>query len=96
MKHLAVARVESMATKTLQIGVACTACSWTGRRVEVGLGACPACGGVVRARAADPAPGTTVHEIPVFVDGRLLGFDGEPSPEERALLEERERLGDYT
>lgn len=50
----------------------------------------------IRCDGADPAPGTTVHEIPVFVDGRLLGFDGEPSPEERALLEERERLGDYT
>jgi hypothetical protein len=42
----------------------------------------------------NPAPGTTVTRIPVFVEGQLLGF-GEHE-EDRELLEARAQSGDYT
>jgi hypothetical protein len=44
---------------------------------------------------ADPAPGTNVTKIPVFVGGRLLGFGGQSSAEDEALLAERAREGRY-
>jgi hypothetical protein len=38
---------------------------------------------------AQPAPGTNVTKIPVFVGGRLIGFGGEPSPAEQTILDDR-------
>lgn len=45
---------------------------------------------------ANPAPGTTVTKIPVFVDGMLLGFDEDLSDAERELLAERAQSEQYT
>ncbi len=45
---------------------------------------------------ANPAPGTTVTKIPVFVDGMLLGFDEDLSEAEQALLAERAESEEYT
>jgi hypothetical protein len=44
---------------------------------------------------ADPAPGTNVTKIPVLVGGRLLGFDGQGSAEDEALLAKRASEGRY-
>lgn len=44
----------------------------------------------------NPAPGTKVTKIPVFVEGMLLGFDADLSDEERVLLAQRALDGDFS
>jgi hypothetical protein len=50
----------------------------------------------IRCDPADPAPGTTVTKIPVFVDGMLLGFGEDLSAREHELLAARAERGRYT
>jgi len=44
----------------------------------------------------NPAPGTKVTKIPVFVDGLLLGFDEDLTAEEQEILAQRAMDSDYS
>ena len=79
------ARMECMPSKTRQIGVVCTSCSWSGRRNEVGDAPCPVCGGLVVARKRRSPNAETAPRVRVVVHVQRDTVD--------ALEDERERTG---